>query len=99
MGSISFFWCLLVVLILISGFFSSAETGIMSLNRYRLRHRAQSGDIKAKRIESLLNRPDRLLGTILFWEIPLQISVLQLLPPFLLSIIWVKWVFYLALLS
>jgi Mg2+/Co2+ transporter CorB len=65
MESISVFWCLLGGLILVSGFFSSAETGMMSLNRYRLRHRVQEGDVKAKRIAFLLNRPDRLLGIIL----------------------------------
>ncbi|PCJ14568.1 MAG: magnesium/cobalt efflux protein, partial [Gammaproteobacteria bacterium] len=38
---------------------------MMSLNRYRLRHRAQSGKKPAQRIEALLKRPDRLIGVIL----------------------------------
>ena len=54
-----------IVLIVISGFFSSSETGMMSLNRYRLRHMSRKGNKKAKRVEKLLLRPDRLLGTIL----------------------------------
>lgn len=55
----------LVFLILVSAFFSGSETGIMSLNRYRLRHLARKGDLGAKRVMGLLNRPDRLLGVIL----------------------------------
>ncbi len=56
---------LLILLIFISAFFSSAETSLMSLNRYRLRHRARQGDAAAKRTLRLLDRPDRLLGFIL----------------------------------
>jgi Mg2+/Co2+ transporter CorB len=56
---------LLVFLLVCSAFFSSAETGILSLNRYRLRHRAKEGHRGAKRVSALLSRPDRLLGTIL----------------------------------
>ncbi len=61
------FWfiVLLALLILVSAFFSAAETGMMSLNRYRLRHRALAGDKTAKRVFGLLKRPDRLLGVIL----------------------------------
>ncbi|WP_137819509.1 HlyC/CorC family transporter [Pseudomonas sp. 2FG] len=56
---------LLVFLIACSAFFSSAETGMLSLNRYRLRSLAKQGHRGAKRASSLLNRPDRLLGIIL----------------------------------
>ena len=48
-----------------SAFFSSSETAMMSLNRYRLKHRVEEGDAAAKRAEKLLKSPDRLLGTIL----------------------------------
>ncbi|MGK9065464.1 HlyC/CorC family transporter [Stutzerimonas chloritidismutans] len=56
---------LLVFLLLCSAFFSSSETGMLSLNRYRLRHQAKEGHRGAKRASTLLARPDRLLGTIL----------------------------------
>jgi Mg2+/Co2+ transporter CorB len=56
---------LLVFLILLSGFFSSSETGLVSLNRYRLRHLTKSGHGGAKRASELLERPDRLIGIIL----------------------------------
>ena len=56
---------LLVVLLLLSAFFSGSETALMSLNRYRLRHKAREGHRGARKAEQLLSRPDRLLGLIL----------------------------------
>ena len=55
----------LVVLIVLSAFFSSSETGLMSLNRYRMRHLAREGHHGAARARRLLARPDRLIGLIL----------------------------------
>ena len=48
----------LVVLIAASAFFSGAETGLMALNRYRLRHLARVHP-GAKRARRLLEEPDR----------------------------------------
>ncbi|TDX27898.1 Mg2+/Co2+ transporter CorB [Modicisalibacter xianhensis] len=56
---------LLFLLICLSAYFSSSETGMMSINRYRLSHQAKSGDRAAKRVIRLLGRPDRLIGVIL----------------------------------
>lgn len=56
---------LLVVLILVAAFFSLAETGLMAINRYRLRHKARMKKQSAILILRLLKRPDRLLGVIL----------------------------------
>lgn len=53
------------VLLLLSAFFSSSETGMMALNRYRLKHLKQAGHAGAKRASRLLKRPDRLIGLIL----------------------------------
>lgn len=53
------------VLVILSGFFSSSETALMALNRYRLRHRAKEGDGGALRAQRLLRKPDRLIGLIL----------------------------------
>jgi len=55
----------LVVLIVLSGCFSGSETGMMALNRYRLRHLADQGLRGARRAQRLLERPDRLIGLIL----------------------------------
>ena len=56
---------LLVLLIVLSAFFSSSETALMSINRYRLRHRAREGSTGARAAEKLLAQPDRLIGLIL----------------------------------
>ena len=56
---------LLILLILCSAFFASAETGMLGLDRYRLRHQAKQGNRAARRTSWLLLRTDRLLGTIL----------------------------------
>jgi Mg2+/Co2+ transporter CorB len=56
---------ILVLLLTLSGFFSSTETALMSINRYRLRHRAREGSVGARTAERLLAQPDRLIGVIL----------------------------------
>ncbi len=56
---------LLVVLLLLSAFFSGSETALMSLNRYQLRHKAREGHRGAQLADKLLQRPDRLIGLIL----------------------------------
>jgi len=55
----------LIFLIFLSAFFSAAEIGMMTLNRYRMRHQAESGRRSARIASKLLERPDRLLGVIL----------------------------------
>jgi Mg2+/Co2+ transporter CorB len=52
-------------LLILAAFFAGSETALMSLNRYRLRHRASEGSRGARLAEALLKRPDRLIGLIL----------------------------------
>jgi Mg2+/Co2+ transporter CorB len=56
---------ILAALIILSGFFSSAETSMMTLNRYRLKHLQKNNVKGAIRAGKLLDRPDRLIGLIL----------------------------------
>ena len=56
---------ILVFLIILSAFFSGSETGLMTLNRYRLRHLVRARHRGAVRAHKLLERPDRLIGLIL----------------------------------
>ena len=55
----------LVILICISAFFSGSETGMMAVNRYRLRHLARQKHKTAGRVNQMLTTPERLLGVIL----------------------------------
>lgn len=67
MDNIPIAWQLatLALLLLISGFFSVAETSLMSLNRYRLRHLVKEGHRGARIASALLAKTDKLLGVIL----------------------------------
>ena len=55
----------LVVLLVVSAFFSISETSMMALNRYRLRHLTKTGHRGARLASQLLARVDRLLGVVL----------------------------------
>jgi len=55
----------LVALLALSAFFSGSETALMTVNRYRLRHRAEHGHRGAALALALLERPERLIGLIL----------------------------------
>ena len=55
----------LVLMVLLSAFFSGSETAMMSLNRYKLRHLVKSKHRGAVLTNALLQRPDRLIGLIL----------------------------------
>lgn len=57
-------WSTLLALLVVSAFFSGSETGMMSLNRYRLRHQRKKSS-GARRAAKLLAMPDRLIGLIL----------------------------------
>ncbi|MGO2236069.1 HlyC/CorC family transporter [Marinomonas sp. UCMA 3892] len=56
---------ILFCLILLSAFFSSSETGMLSINKYRLKHLVKNKNRSAIKVNSLLERPDRLIGVIL----------------------------------
>ncbi len=76
----------LVVLVLLSGFFSSSETAMMALNRYRIRHLAKDGNRIARVIVKLLERPDRLLSVILIGN-----TFANILASSIATVLAVKW--------
>jgi Mg2+/Co2+ transporter CorB len=72
----------LAALLLMAAFFAGSETALMSLNRYRLRHRAKAGNRGARLAEALLAHPDRLIGLILLLS-----TVVNVLTPTLVGLI------------
>ncbi len=60
-------WYLVLLLIcfILSAFFSSSETAFISLERFRLQHMVETNVKGAKRVSKILERPERLLSTIL----------------------------------
>ena len=65
MSSESLYWVLLILCIVFSAFFSSSETAFISLERYRLEHLVESGKKGAALVAKMLERPERILSTIL----------------------------------
>ncbi|MCH6566507.1 MAG: DUF21 domain-containing protein, partial [Proteobacteria bacterium] len=63
--SLSLLFVILLVLILLSAFFSGSETGLMRLNRYRLKHLAEKNHGGARRALELLDDPDKLISLLL----------------------------------
>ncbi len=63
---LSILFATLFVLIVLSAIFSSSETGMMALNKYRLRHLVKDKHRAATLASTLLEKPDRLIGVILF---------------------------------
>lgn len=56
---------LLLVLLVLSAFFSMSETALMSLSKIRIRHMVEEGVKGAKLVEKLIEDPNKLLGAIL----------------------------------
>ena len=77
---------ILGVLLFLSAYFSGSETGMMSVNRYRLRHLAQQGHTGAARVQYLLDRPDRLIGLILIGN-----NLVNIAASALATIICLRW--------
>lgn len=63
--SLTLLFIILVVLVLVSGFFSGSEIGMMSLNRYRLKYLVKKNNKQAIRVSNLLHRPDKLLSVLI----------------------------------
>ena len=55
----------LISLLIISGFFSGSETGMMAANKIKLKNLSKKSKRSAKRALTLLKRPDQLLSAIL----------------------------------
>jgi Mg2+/Co2+ transporter CorB len=75
-------WISLGVSLLLMSFFAGTETALMSVNRYRLRHKAEAGHRGARLAEKLLAKPDALIGVIL-----LGAALANVLAPALLTMI------------
>ena len=56
---------ILIILLFMSAFFSGSETALMSVNKYKLKHRVKNNETSAIRVEYLLNNTDKTLGLIL----------------------------------
>ncbi|MBQ7680340.1 MAG: HlyC/CorC family transporter [Butyrivibrio sp.] len=58
-------WIILIILLLLSAFFSSAETALVSTNRVRMQSLAEEGDKRAARVLRILDDYTKMLSAIL----------------------------------
>ncbi|HDM76111.1 MAG TPA: DUF21 domain-containing protein, partial [Deltaproteobacteria bacterium] len=56
---------ILLMLFLLSAFFSGSETALMAVNHWKIHHMAKT-DKRAKLVKEVLKNPDKLIGTLLF---------------------------------
>ncbi|EHK90741.1 HlyC/CorC family transporter [Aggregatibacter actinomycetemcomitans] len=65
---LSTLFIILIVCLVLSAYFSGSETGLLSLNKYRLRFLSEQGNKGAQKAEKLLTKPDNLLSFILIFN-------------------------------
>ena len=75
----------LIALIFISAFFSGSETSITAINQIKLDSAAESGQKSAKRVNSLRNKMNEVLGVILIGNNLVNISASALLTYFVIK--------------
>ena len=63
--SLIFLFSTLIFLLILSGFFSGSETGMMAANKIKLKNLSKKSKSSAKRALNLLKKPDQLLSAIL----------------------------------
>lgn len=76
----------LIVLLVISGFFSASETALMSVSKVRMRHLKEEGVRGAAMVEKLISEPKGLLSTILVGNNIVNIAATSISTSLLLSI-------------
>lgn len=54
-----------IILVVLSAFFSSAEAAFTSVNKHKLRHLSDDGNLKADRVLKLVENPSKLISTII----------------------------------
>lgn len=64
-SSLSLLFSQLLLFMVLSAFFSAAETSMLSINRYRLKHQANSGSTAARYVQHMLSKPDRFIGFVM----------------------------------
>ena len=84
-GFILFVIFSLVVLIILSAFFSSSETSLMAINQIKLDSAEKKGDKNAKRTNNLRKRINEVLGVILIGNNLVNITASALLTYFIIK--------------
>ncbi|ADE12923.1 HlyC/CorC family transporter [Sideroxydans lithotrophicus] len=76
--SLNTLFTVLLIFLVLAGFFSASETSMMAINRYRLSHLVRKGNKSAKLTTRLLAQTDKLLGSILLGSTLLNVAAATL---------------------
>ena len=76
----------LIVLLLLSAFFSSAETALTTVNKIRIRSLVEDGDKKAMRVDKLIDNPTKMLSAILICNNIVNLTASALTTQFAISV-------------
>ncbi|TET27032.1 MAG: HlyC/CorC family transporter [Dehalococcoidia bacterium] len=82
---------LLIVCLFLSAFFSSSETAFISLQRFRVEHMVNTKVTGAGRVARMVNRPERLLSTILLGNNFVNIAAAALATTLAVSLLGEQW--------
>lgn len=77
---------IIIVLIFLSGFFSSAETAFSTLNRVRMRNLEEEGSKKAARVNKILESYSKLLSAILIGNNIVNLTASSLTTAFVIGV-------------
>ncbi len=69
---------ILIILFLLSAFFSGSETALMSINKYKMRHQAKLNNKGAIAAKKLLENPSKIIGVILLGNNLINIIIIQI---------------------
>ena len=72
---------IVIILLLLSAFFSSAETALTTVNRVRMRTLADDGNKKAQRVLDITDNKAKMLSAILIGNNVVNLSASSLLRP------------------
>lgn len=76
----------IIILLMLSAFFSSAETSLTCVNLVRIHTLAEGGDERAARVEKILSNPGKMLSTILIGNNIVNISASSLVTTFTIKV-------------
>lgn len=80
-------WVIIIVLLVLSAFFSGSETALVSLNKIHVKHLVEAGVPKAKTLYQLVSRPNRMLSTILIGHTVVNITIASMVTSIVLKIL------------
>jgi len=84
--------CVLIILLLFSAFFSSAETALTTTNKVRLRMLVEEGNKRAVILDKILENSRKMLSTVLIGNNIVNIAASSITTIFTQSVFQISWI-------